>query len=54
VLYALCVGGLNPLAQGFRGSTPENFFSLGNMSHFCIIFRVASIFVSIVGRFFAT
>jgi hypothetical protein len=32
----------------------EDFFSSGNVSHFCLIFYVASIFVSIVGRFFGT
>jgi hypothetical protein len=32
----------------------KHFFSLGNVSHFCLIFCVASIFVSIVGRFFDT
>jgi hypothetical protein len=30
------------------------FFASGNMSHFCLIFHVTSIFMSIVGRFFST
>jgi hypothetical protein len=28
------------------------FFSSGNVSHFSLVFRVASIFMSIVGQFF--
>jgi hypothetical protein len=30
------------------------FFSSGNVSHFCLVFCVASIFMSIVGWFFGT
>jgi hypothetical protein len=30
------------------------FFSSGNMSHFCLVFHVSSIFMSIVGWFFDT
>jgi hypothetical protein len=30
------------------------FFASRNMSHFCFVFLVVSIFVSIVGRFFGT
>jgi hypothetical protein len=40
--------------EGFGGSAPENFFSSGNVSHFFLIFRVALIFMSIVGWFFGT
>jgi hypothetical protein len=36
------------------GQHPRKKFSSGNMSHFFLIFHVASIFVSIVGRFFGT
>jgi hypothetical protein len=40
---------------GVRGQCPQEiFFSSGNVSHFCLVFHVASIFVSIVGRFFGT
>jgi hypothetical protein len=47
-------GAARPPLQGFRGSVPENFFSSGNVSHFFLVFHVASIFMSIVGRFFGT
>jgi hypothetical protein len=38
------------------GVAPEGqkFFFLGNVSHFFLIFCVASLFSSIVGRFFDT
>jgi hypothetical protein len=32
----------------------HEFFALGNVLHFCLIFHVTSIFVSIVGSFFST
>jgi hypothetical protein len=40
---------------GLRGVNPLLMFSsLGNVSHFCLVFCVSLIFVSIVGRFFGT
>jgi hypothetical protein len=39
-------------AQGFGGNAPDNFFCLGKCVAFSLIFRVASIFMSIVGQFF--
>jgi hypothetical protein len=39
---------------GVRGQRPREFFSSGNVSLFCLVFRVALIFVSIVGQFFST
>jgi hypothetical protein len=46
--------GQNPPAWGFGGNALEFFFASGNMSHFCLVFHVASIFVSIVEHFFGT
>jgi hypothetical protein len=42
VLRWACMGGL-------RGAT---LFPQGNVSHFCLVFHVASIFMSIVGMVF--
>jgi hypothetical protein len=43
------------LTRGGSGATPPIiFFASGNMSHFCLVFHVALIFMSIVGRFFGT
>jgi hypothetical protein len=39
--------------RGFEGSAPKICF-LGNVSHFCLVFHVASIFMSIARRFFST
>jgi hypothetical protein len=42
-------------AQGGLGAVPQRiFFASGNVSYFFLIFPIASIFVSIVGRFFDT
>jgi hypothetical protein len=41
-----------PDMQG--GSAPNNFFSSENVSPFCLVFCIASIFMSIIGRFFDT
>jgi hypothetical protein len=35
-------------------SSLKDFFSLGNVLHFFLVFCIASIFVSIVGQFFGT
>jgi hypothetical protein len=47
-----------PLAPPFGGSgvapSINIFFSLGNVSHFFLVFCVASIFMSMVGRLFGT
>jgi hypothetical protein len=34
--------------------TLRNVFSSGNVSHFCLVFHVSLIFMSIVGWFFGT
>jgi hypothetical protein len=57
--YILCTSSSVYIAsgaeEGLRGAkSPEIFFALGSVLHFCLVFRVASIFVSIVGRFFGT
>jgi hypothetical protein len=54
VVYSLYERGvLAPPAWGF-GAAPPRKKSSGNVSHFLLIFCVASIFVSIVGWFFVT
>jgi hypothetical protein len=43
------------LGPPLGGAAPlRKTISSGNVSHFCLIFHVASIFMSIVGRFFGT
>jgi hypothetical protein len=47
--------GRYPRCAGVRGKCPQEFFCLGkHVTFFCLAFHVASIFVSIVGRFFGT
>jgi hypothetical protein len=40
--------------RGLGAVPPRIFFPQRNMSHFCLVFHVALIFVSIVGHFFDT
>jgi hypothetical protein len=42
------------LRMGAGEVLPIYFFSSANVSHFFLVFHVASIFMSIVGRFFGT
>jgi hypothetical protein len=47
-------GGHSPLHGCLGEMTPRKKNSLGNMSHFFLVFHVASICVSIIGWFFCT
>jgi hypothetical protein len=47
-------GTLGPPLGGLGAVPPRIFFASRNVSHFCLVFHVASIFMSIVGRFFGT